>query len=441
MPKTALIILIFILLRIIISLPLELEFDESYYFLWSKNLSLSYYDHPPLIAYIIYPFSFFAPSEIMIRIPIIFLSVLFSVSLLLISKEVSSEGNSNLVLANTLPLYFFSFVIITPDAPLLSFWSLSLYFFIKKKWLYFGISFGFCLLSKYTAVLFIPSAFIFFLLKKEKIPKEFLLSLILSVIIFSPVIIWNIANDFASFSFQLKHGISKSVNLLSFLEFIGGQSLILFPHIFIAIFFTLHKMLKEKELRAYTSFSIFPLIFFLIASLTKRQEANWAPVAYVSLIPFFSTKLKKPTAVLFSISFLLFFLHIEKPLLKKDITDRFFGWRELAENIKQCINQNQKETFVLTEGYHKLSEIYFYLVEKVPVFDVYEHKRYSFLKGEIKANQAVIVVQEGNYAPINEAMNKYGFKRANLCKISERRRGKNKTKLIEKLLIYNLTEK
>ncbi len=32
---------------------LPLSFDEAYYWLWSKHLALSYYDHPPVIAYAI----------------------------------------------------------------------------------------------------------------------------------------------------------------------------------------------------------------------------------------------------------------------------------------------------------------------------------------------------------------------------------------------------
>ncbi|HEX3485962.1 MAG TPA: glycosyltransferase family 39 protein, partial [Micropepsaceae bacterium] len=30
-----------------------LSYDEAYYWLWSKHLAAGYYDHPPLIAYVI----------------------------------------------------------------------------------------------------------------------------------------------------------------------------------------------------------------------------------------------------------------------------------------------------------------------------------------------------------------------------------------------------
>src|SRR5690349_90818 len=39
-----------IVLRFVTAGHLPLSFDESYFWLWSKHLALSYYDHPPLIA-------------------------------------------------------------------------------------------------------------------------------------------------------------------------------------------------------------------------------------------------------------------------------------------------------------------------------------------------------------------------------------------------------
>ena len=36
-----------------INATLELHPDEAYYWLWSKHLALSYYDHPGMVAYFI----------------------------------------------------------------------------------------------------------------------------------------------------------------------------------------------------------------------------------------------------------------------------------------------------------------------------------------------------------------------------------------------------
>src|SRR5690348_3785411 len=38
------------LLRIVTATWLPLSFDESYFWLWSKRLAISYFEHPPMIA-------------------------------------------------------------------------------------------------------------------------------------------------------------------------------------------------------------------------------------------------------------------------------------------------------------------------------------------------------------------------------------------------------
>src|SRR5579863_9920600 len=40
-------------LRLGLGFVLPLSFDEAYYWLWSRHLALSYFDHPPAIAYAI----------------------------------------------------------------------------------------------------------------------------------------------------------------------------------------------------------------------------------------------------------------------------------------------------------------------------------------------------------------------------------------------------
>ena len=42
-----------LLLRVLAAVALPLSFDETYYWLWSRHLVASYFDHPPLIAYAI----------------------------------------------------------------------------------------------------------------------------------------------------------------------------------------------------------------------------------------------------------------------------------------------------------------------------------------------------------------------------------------------------
>src|SRR5215471_6958830 len=51
--STALIIIAMVVLRLVAAAFTPITFDEAYYWMWSKSLAGGYYDHPPMVAYII----------------------------------------------------------------------------------------------------------------------------------------------------------------------------------------------------------------------------------------------------------------------------------------------------------------------------------------------------------------------------------------------------
>src|SRR5215831_6721651 len=51
--NTALLILALVFLRLVAAAYTPITFDEAYYWMWSKNLAGGYYDHPPMVAYVI----------------------------------------------------------------------------------------------------------------------------------------------------------------------------------------------------------------------------------------------------------------------------------------------------------------------------------------------------------------------------------------------------
>ncbi|MBU1927899.1 dolichyl-phosphate-mannose--protein mannosyltransferase, partial [bacterium] len=46
--------------------------DEAYYWMWSHHLQSGYYDHPPMIAYLIYLTNFISESEWGVRLVNVF---------------------------------------------------------------------------------------------------------------------------------------------------------------------------------------------------------------------------------------------------------------------------------------------------------------------------------------------------------------------------------
>ncbi|MSU55401.1 MAG: phospholipid carrier-dependent glycosyltransferase [Candidatus Taylorbacteria bacterium] len=131
------------------------------------------------------------------------------------------------------------------EALLFFFILLNIYFFLKlvdeKKWWWaFGITFGTCILIKYTAVFLIPVYFIYLIIIRSKLIRDwrFYAGWGISGILFLPVIIYNIKlyGLLGHFDLQFSylfgqstpewHGISGGKNQAPFSEIISNISLI-----------------------------------------------------------------------------------------------------------------------------------------------------------------------------------------------------------------------
>ena len=74
--NTLLTILALVVLRLAAAAVTPLTFDEAYYWMWSKNLAGGYYDHPPIVAYVIRAGTMIAgDSELGVRLVSILLAL------------------------------------------------------------------------------------------------------------------------------------------------------------------------------------------------------------------------------------------------------------------------------------------------------------------------------------------------------------------------------
>jgi undecaprenyl-diphosphatase len=185
---------------------INLSPDEAYYWNWSRDLQLSYYDHPPMVAYFIFLTTFLTgDTEFFVRLCAVLSGSGLIWMVFLIAKDIfQSEkiGFFSSILMNANLLFPLGSIIITPDTPLAFFWTLSIFFFYrslnspKKAWWYMtGFTIGLSLLSKYTAFFIIPSFFFYLLFssrnRKFLMTKEPYLMVVISLLVFSPVILWN----------------------------------------------------------------------------------------------------------------------------------------------------------------------------------------------------------------------------------------------------------
>lgn len=269
--------------------------DEMYYWVWSKHLSLSYFDHPPFISWLIklgLPLEGFGNA---VRWPAVVFGHLSILLWIQLAKKWLNENDLKLFLYLLLlnPVTGVGQIVLTPDVPLMVLWPLTLLAFFDAlktrrvgSYIAVGVFSGLGFCAKYHMVFFFPAALLWLLIDRQwsKIRFSYVLYSLLAFFVFSsPVTIWNYLNDFASFRFQLTRGLGKPWSFAWVSDYLGGQLAFIFPTIFImAIVASIsYKQLREKKWLIYMAW-LLPL-FFLLSSFKGRVEPNWTSTSLPAL--------------------------------------------------------------------------------------------------------------------------------------------------------------
>ena len=393
--NTIILVAVLALWRLYLSAVLQLHPDEAYYWLWSRYLDVGYFDHPLMVAYFIWLSTLFSKSELWVRLSgslvVLLLSGLLWRLALQLFKSVPVAAGS-VLLFNLYPLTLLGMIVITPDVPVLLFWSVCVYVFwqiIRSQqagwWYLLGVMFGMALLSKYTAILMVP-CFLFYLLLTED--RRWLktihpyLAMGLGLVFFLPVVLWNREHEWVSFIFQLKHGLdAQDVVVSQAGEYSAGQMLLVGPVVWLlglyAAGVSLYRRDKATLLLVCTAVPI--ILFFGFTSLRKLAGPNWPAFAYFSFSLLVSqyclagdSKIRRSLWSLALVSTaalsLAATLHarfsvipLSAELASMDATNWFYGWRELGAELKKYPNQN----FAITPSHQLSAEIIYYTDARV----------------------------------------------------------------------------
>lgn len=419
---------------------LQLAPDEAYYWYWSKHLDWSYFDHPPMTAYIMAVFTAMGgDSAFFVRLGGLLCTIVCLVLVYLTGKKVVSENArfpwEVLAVANITLLFSTGSIIQTPDTPMLLFWTAGLYFGIqiiteeKAFWWYlWGVALGLGLLSKYTAILLVPCQFAYLLISPSQrywlARKEPYVALFIGAIIFSPVIFWNWEHQWISFVYQSKHGFFPDRERVGskLLEYLGGQAGVITPGIFLAFVFygikgvglSVRERIPEYLYLAFLSWPVL-LFFALSTAVGDVAEANWPAPAYVGGLMLMwavycrtSEKRKKSSKYLVYAALglgvvmnALVYTHLTKPIIpippNKDITNQVHGWRGLGEQIDSLVDKHPhgEGYFLVAERGPALAEAIFYS-KKIDIGINFTHpERYIFLgdTSYLKGRNALILVK------------------------------------------------
>ncbi len=299
------------IIRLIIVFTMGIMPQDAYYYFYSEHIDLSYFDHPPMVAYMLKLFSTIFGKSVSILKLADFITTLFSfagfyyLSTFFLSKTKAFKTAA--FYATTLMLTILS-INTTPDVPLIFFWTLSLIALYKAVfenkllfWILSGILIGLTFDSKYTGLFLLFGLVIFLVFSKKHrhflFSKEILLTIVFFIITISPIFIWNIQNDWISFKFQSSERASSILdfNFTPELFFgnLGTQMMMLIPFLYLGMIYMFYKIgrkiitkrnLPNDKTLFLLSFSIPIIAFFFSLSFFYWVKLNWMMPGYIAAI-------------------------------------------------------------------------------------------------------------------------------------------------------------
>lgn len=393
------------LLSWIFNFFISLNPDEVYYWTWSRKLDFSYFDHPPLTAYINRVFtSIFGNYKMVIKTEAVLFTILLAIVIYQLAKTMYDQkiADMSLILFLCLPFTHIGFMNFTIDLPFVLFWTVTIYLFYKyiktnsKKYIYLaGLTAGLMMLSKYTGILLFPALFLFLITSKYRrllLKKDIYLSFLISVLLFSPVIWWNYQYDWISFKFQFFHGVSveKMFHLDYLVEFILGQLGMANPLIFIALIYYLLKNIKQvryqEELKLLFFSFIVPLVFFGYNYSFKKGLASWTAPAYMTaiiILAYFIVKNKNKIIIRSAIALIIIVLLLLKfPAVSNTLLNDYLGYKEVSQRVNEVITDTN--AILLSDKYENAAEFSFYLNGKPDVYTIGGFSQFSIWGKEVE---------------------------------------------------------
>lgn len=314
-----------LVLRLVYLGQIELAPQEAYYWNYAQHLDIGYLDHPPLVAWLIAATLALGEGEFFVRLPAVLCWAVMLAFAVAYAQDMGGRGNALrcALLAATLPFCFGIGVMITPDAPLAAAWAAALFFLqrallgeSKVAWLAAGLAIGIGMLAKYSMVLVPAAAFVFMLVDARS--RRSLLSawawggVLVALLVFSPVIVWNLQHDWASFAFQGSRRLAARAPQFSLPEFLAAALLLLTPLGVLALWrlwrprgdmsttFQAAPANDERTLLAgrrrlfMQVFTLLPLLVFAVSSLRAETKFHWTGPIWLAILPVLAATMARP---------------------------------------------------------------------------------------------------------------------------------------------------
>ncbi len=271
---------------------LELYTDEAYYWLWSLRPAFGYYDHPPMVAWLIGLSRLLVPGEVGVRLLVLACGGLAVAFAGLVAREISDDPRAPLwaaLLAATAPLLTITGALALPDAPVEAAYAAATWLLARargRRWAWAGVAVGLALLSKFTAALLAPALVLLVAWDREL--REELgtawpwIGAAVAVALFAPCLLWNAAHDWVAIRFQLGHGFRGGGSVVGFLLYLGALLAGAGPVALAAGLAALARPRTTAERRVAAA-TLLPLVVTVYSAMRGPVEANWGALAFPGL--------------------------------------------------------------------------------------------------------------------------------------------------------------
>jgi 4-amino-4-deoxy-L-arabinose transferase-like glycosyltransferase len=407
-------------LRVIYASLLDLRTDEAYYWTWSKESVLSFLDHPPMIAWFIrFGTAIFGDTNFGVRFAGVLAMGVMQLLIADIVRRVTHDFRA-VVIAVLMPeaaLYYGLLMAkVSPDVALIPFATAMVWALVRltesddgRWWLAAGAFAGLALLSKFTAGLLLPAVAAFMLVPRWR--GRWLRSLypwlaaLIALVLFLPVLIWNMQHDWASFRFQLVRATATHEwSLRTLGEFIGLQfglvGFILLPVVLTGVALTAWRGYRRGDAVAIllSTAVIVPFGYFLWKSLSLRVGDTWPmfiwpfgfAAAAINLVALrgegWPESLVRSSfawarlAIICGIAFVagVFLYYVATPfnfIGRTDPVGGEAGYEAIVDRAKLEL-QKTGASWIATTDYRTYAMLRWYFSDRVPVIQINERGRY-----------------------------------------------------------------
>lgn len=420
----AIAIAVVVALQVIYATTADLRTDEAYYWTLSKEYVLSYLDHPPMVAWMVrFGTAIFGDTNFGARFGGL-LAMWVAVAILGDIVWRLTRDRVAVVLAVLMPFaapeYGLFASRIVPDAGLILF-SLAMAWSLVRLtetgdgrwWLAAGLFGGLSLLSKYTAVFLVPGVLAFLLVPSWR--RRWLRSpypwgaIVIALAVFSPVLIWNWQNDWASFKFQfIRAGADHGISARTVGDFLGLQFALVGPVLFpvalagaVMLAWRGYRQLNAAFILISTC-ALVPFAYFLWKSLSLRIGDTWPlliwPFAFAAAAINLAEvrKLQQPgwifrtaeswakAAIVLGIVLniaIFYYYSVGNFALaaRQDPIAKEAGYGEIAARAKAVANE-VGATWIATLDYRIYAELRWHLKDSIPIVQVNERSRFIGFK-------------------------------------------------------------